>query len=184
MKIVTFGNCQGGQFHNILAQLLPKDDFELRYFSNNIRTGGVKSSDEILNAIKNCDILLYQPLGDNHNELSSKNLEMICEGKKVSFPYIFNSGIYSLCHAPFVKKHESYGFIYGEEAIIKLLNAGVDIKGIIHRYKNGEINFNLESRYYNCLNEMKSREVMMDIKISDFIKNNSQSSPIRNGKLD
>jgi len=174
-KIVLFGNCQSEQLFRLFSLLLPQSEFEIKNFSNNTRTGNLLPSEEILSAIRGCDVLIYQPLSKNHGDLSEDNLLKIIRSNctKISFPYIFNSGVYSLCHAPRSTTH-GYGMIYGEEVIIDLVKAGKNREEIIEDYKNGVIDFDLKTRFRESIAEMAKREAQLDIKLTDFIEKNYQ----------
>ncbi|MEM1167590.1 MAG: WcbI family polysaccharide biosynthesis putative acetyltransferase [Cyanobacteria bacterium P01_H01_bin.35] len=170
-NIIIFGNCQAGQIKRTMKKLLPDTQFNIEYYSNNSRTEIMKSSSEILSAIGYADIFIYQPLGEKYKELSEKNLlnNIVKDScKSLSFTYIFNSGVYSLCHAPFSGKN-SYGTVYGEEEIIKLINNFNSKNEILQKYKHGEIDFRLIKRFEQCLGEMKRRELFTTIKLSEFI---------------
>jgi len=170
-NIVIFGNCQAGHIKLIINKLLSDTQFNVEIYSNNFREEMMKSSSEIISAIGCADIFIYQPLGEKHKELSEKNLlnNVVKDScKSLSFTYIFNSGVYSLCHAPFSGKN-SYGTVYGEEEIIKLINDFNSKDTIIQKYKHGEIDFRLIKRFEQCLGEMKRRESSTTIKLSKFI---------------
>ncbi|ETR69148.1 MAG: hypothetical protein OMM_04122 [Candidatus Magnetoglobus multicellularis str. Araruama] len=172
-NMVVFGNCQGYKLKELLSAVLPASEFDISYFSNNIKSGYMKPNQEILSEIGECDILIYQPLSDSHGELCDENIRKIIKSKckVISFPYIFNSGTYSLSHAPCYNGHR-YGFIFGEEVIIDLLKSGKSKEDIIHDYRKGAIDFNLTARFNKCLTEMKRRELSTDIKLSEFISHN------------
>ncbi len=178
-KIVAFGNCQAAQLAKLLLELLPPLRFSVYYLSNNKRTGNLRQEHEILSTIGECDILIYQPLGLHHGELCEENLKKITRSDciLISFPYIFNSGVYSLCHAPLVDKHH-YGLVYGEDIIIDILNTGKSKEEIICDYKNGMIDFNLIERFNKCLSEMRKRESSTEIKLSEFILSNYQKKKL------
>jgi len=172
-NIVLFGNCQAGQLGYILSMLLPASEFNVSVLSNNPRTGGMKSEEVILSEIGNCDILIYQPLTTSHGKLSEYHINNVTKSSchSISFPYIFNDGVYSLCHAPMSPAH-SYGKIYGEEAILLQLKSGRTKREIIRDWSKGYIDFKLLDRFNKCLNIMAEQESSTDIKLSTFIKNN------------
>jgi hypothetical protein len=136
-KIVVFGNCQAAHIKHFLHVGLSPLAFELDFYSNNPRTGGMKTQDEIVSAIKSCDVLVYQPLKQSYGELSNENIKAVIKSSciSVTIPYIFNSGVYSLCLAPMAPLH-SYGFIFGQEIIIEQIKAGKNKKEIIDDYLN------------------------------------------------
>ncbi len=169
-NIVIFGNCQAWQIKKIMSKLLPRNSFYVENYRNNSRTEKMKSNAEILSAISNADIFIYQPLAKHHGELSEESILNVLKKscKSLSFPYIFNSGVYSLCLAP-QSKIKSYGKIYGEESIIELVNHQNSKQEILTKYKEGSIDFGLVDRFNYCLEEMKKRENSTTIKLSSFI---------------
>ncbi len=177
-RIAVFGNCQASAIAGMLSTGLPSSDYQVEALSNNARTGGMKSADEIISVIEKCDILIFQPLGENHGRLSEQNIRRRAANVDllISYPYMFNSGMYSLSHAPKAPDHD-YGLIYGEEVIFDLLREQ-DIKSIIKDYEKGKIDFNLENRFQHCINGLRGRESLTDIKISYFILDNYKSEKL------
>lgn len=172
-NIVILANCQGRQIAHIMKHLLPDREFNVEWYSNNSRTGSMKSKYEVLDAISCADIFIYQPLKEAHGYLSEKYLLSSVLNDSctaVSFAYIFNSGIYSLCHAPFYRV-KSYGKIFCEKKITKLIN-NHSKEQILQKYKEQKIDFHLIKRFNTCLEEMKKREQFTTIKLSDFILHN------------
>ncbi|MDJ0509062.1 MAG: WcbI family polysaccharide biosynthesis putative acetyltransferase [Crocosphaera sp.] len=172
-KVITFGNCQAGQIRKILSSLLPQKEFKVHYFSNNARTGNKQPNQTILESIRKCDILIYQPLSSVHEDISEENIRKILKEDciAVSFPYIVNTGMYSLCHAPMAKDHK-YGKIIGEDIIHDLILSGKSDKQILKAYKNNEIDFNLKRRFVDSLGIMRRKEMTTHIKLTEFIENN------------
>ena len=178
INIIVFGNCQAGAIAEILKAGLPDAGYHVEALSNNARTGGMKSADEIISVIEKCDILIFQPLGENHGRLSEQNIR--CKAANldllISYPYMFNSGMYALSHAAKAPDHD-YGLIYGEEIIFDLLKEQ-DIKSIIKDFQEGKIDFNLEKRFQHCIRGLRGRESLTDIKLSNFILNKYKSEKL------
>lgn len=175
MKVVFFGNCQAWQLHYLFSKYNINSNVEMCFFSSNSRTGDKKNNDEILNEIQSCDVLIAQPLSSKHNELSSDNISSVMKkgGKYIKFPYIFNSGISSLLHAPSGGGH-AYGEIFGKEIILSLADENISKGEIISRYVKGEIDFDLKNRFHVSLDIMRSKESALDIKLTDFILKNNK----------
>jgi hypothetical protein len=168
-QIVCFGNCQAYHIGRLLGIYL-NDTFEVINFFNYKDINKIT----ILNAIKKADLVIYQPLSDKHNELSFKNIKNIAKKNNINtitFPYIYNNGIYSL-------EYGNISTIHGKEIIINLLKEGNSVDSIIHQYHNGNIDFNLHERFRNSLNIMKNREKYTDIKLIDFIQKNFQNKKL------
>jgi tetratricopeptide (TPR) repeat protein len=173
LRIVVFGNCQAKSIRQFLELSLPASEFEIVNYKNNPRTSEMKSEAEILEGIRQADLLIYQPLDAHHGNLSEANIRnnvVSSHTKLISFPYIFNSGIYSLVHSP-NSPGKSYGKIYGEDIIIDLLQK-YDVNTILELYQDGQINFDLKNRFDKCLTELAKRESTTDIKLAGFIDTN------------
>ena len=174
MRILFFGNCQAKQFHRFFDVFFNIDNLSTLYLSNNPRTGMMKSVDIIVDNIQNSDIIIYQPLSEKHNLYSEESIMSLKKSNclSVSFPYIFNSGAFSLSHAPKAIKNP-YGVIYGEEIIIELNKIYSKVE-IINLFKQGEIDFNQRNRFDYCMKIVKKREQKTQIKVADYILDNYQ----------
>lgn len=170
-NVIFFGNCQAGHLTKIMSKLINSDEFHFQHYANNARTGGQKSIGETLDAIGNADFLFYQPLGDAHGGLSEENIlqTINCNCVPLSFSYIFNSGICSLCYAP------QAGKILGSDIIIAMLK-DKQREDIVEAFRHGDIDFDLPHRFNTCLTEMRRREEHTNIKISDYIEANYKST--------
>jgi hypothetical protein len=175
-KIVLFGNCQVLFLSSLLKASLDSSEYTIDAFLNTARAGDVVEKDIILSKIENCDVLIFQPLNAAHGDFSEDNLSKITslECNKIKIPYLFNSGILSLCQAPMVATH-SYGFIYGQETIIELIKSGLTNEEITNKYLIGDIDFKLTKRFNFCTNELKQREGNLDVILADFILNNKSN---------
>lgn len=179
MKIVLFGNCQAGHLRGLLSTTMVASNINISYFSNNARTGNRKPDCEIVAAISDCDVLIYQALSSAHGQLSDENIKKTISQDciSISFPYIFNSGISSLCHAPMAGT-KSHGHVFGEEIIINQIESGKSKERIIHDYKIGDIDFNVLSRFNESISQMKQRELSTDIKLTEFILQNYKNEKL------
>ena len=174
-NIVVFGNCQAQSIAKFLSLGLKSHDYTITTYHNTSRTGEKIPDSDILKGITQADILIYQPLKDSHGELSEKNIlaNIVSKNTKlVSFPYIFNSGAYSLIHSP-RSPGRSYGKIYGDDIIIDLLEKH-DLNIVLKLYKNHQIDFDLINRFEKCIFELKNRENSTHIKLAKFIEANYQ----------
>lgn len=161
--IVCFGNCQAMQISRYLQTYLDQSKFLILLYSNYDKKF---TTDETVKAISLADIIIYQPLSHHYKDLSADNIKKIAKknAKLVSFPYIYNNGIYSL---------ETDGEkIIGKETILKLYKKGYTKEEIIKMREKGEINFKLKKKFKKSLKIMREREKNLDIKITDFIERN------------
>jgi len=160
-KIVCFGNCQANHIAKLLRLYLDYSEYTIEYYIN---YGPSYNLDVTERGISDADILIYQPLNKNHGKLSSENI-VNCVKKDctlVTFPYIYNNGVYSL-------EYNGKRFT-GKESILALLEKNKTKSEILSLYLNGEIDFDLENRFRKSLNIMKER--VTDIKLIEYIENN------------
>lgn len=169
IKITFFGNCQARHLCKVFTQSLDYNKYEIKYFSNYDNSS---QNHEILETIQTSDILIYQPLSKKHGELSAENIRAIAkkETTLISFPYIYNDGLYSLEYNG--KK------TIGEEAIIELYKKGHTLEEIIGLYRTHKIEFGLLKRFQDSLENLNNREVCTDIKIARFIEKNYQKKKL------
>jgi len=178
-SIVTYGNCQARGLSNLLRRCLPGSGYSIEFLSNNPRTGRMKPLREILSTISRCDVLICQPLSSKHGKLSPDYIRQSVIGHQAtvaSFPYIFNNGMYSLTHAPVAQGRE-YGCIYGEESIVPLLEKH-SLGTVFGLYRDSQIDFRLETRFSMCLDELRRREQLTDIKLADYMAGNYRQSKL------
>ncbi len=167
MIVGVFGNCQAG----VIAQAIPRvfDGVEARYISNNERSGGFSGPQSVLESLHDVDVILFQPLSEQYAAVSESAIRQNYVSKTVlSFPYIFNSGFTTLGYAPMAKKN-SYGEIYGEQAVVARRSAGATPAGILSDIENGDT-LDADRRFTESMTELRRREDNIDIKIADFIE--------------
>lgn len=163
LNVVCFGNCQAMQICRYLMVYLDSSKYNVFLFSN---YGEAFSSQNTIQAVSNADYIIYQPLNDTYDDLSEANIRTLAKehAQFVSFPYIYNDGLYSL---------ETDGTkIIGEDIILNLFLNNVYIDDIIAMRARGEIDFRLKEKFQKSLDIMREREKYTDIKLADFIQNN------------
>jgi hypothetical protein len=172
-RIVTFGNCQADALASLLRRVLSATSYSVSFYSNHPRTGDLRPEQEILGAVREADLLVFQPLDDQHGVLSEAWIRATVRSADaaISFPYLFNSGICGLVHAPNAPQH-SYGMIFGEETIIGRLEQGASVGAVIDEYIEGSLDFGLPDRFERCLVELERREKSTAIALSGHIRRN------------
>jgi hypothetical protein len=172
-RIVTFGNCQADALASFLRRALPATSYSVTFYSNNARTGDLRPGQEILGAVREADLVVFQPLDNSHDVLSEAGIRATVRtaDAAVSFCYLFNSGICSLVHAPYAPPH-SYGMIFGEETIIGRLEQGASVEAIFDEYVEGSLDFGLPERFERCLVELERREQSTAIVLAGHIRRN------------
>lgn len=174
ITIVIYSNCQAnGIIPNLLLNM---KDIHIEHITNYnlINNKSVLPID----LLKNCDVFIYQPIDIKHGIYSTDNIcSFLPENVvKISFPYIYNSGIWGITKDSI---RNDDGSIQGNrDIILKLKLNGKSLNEIIDLYLNNEIDFNYKYRFEQSIQKLRIKESNCDIKISDFIINN-----IRNHKL-
>ena len=185
MRIVTFGNCQAEAVASLLRRALPATRYSLDFYSNNDRTGDLRPELEILGAVREADLVVFQPLDESHGALSEASIRATVRNadSAVSIPYVFNSGISSLSairleravewvgHAPQSRQYP-LGIAFGEETIIGRLEQGASVETILDEYVEGSLDFGLLERFESCLVELERREKSTAIALSGHIRQN------------
>jgi hypothetical protein len=167
--IVCFGNCQAMQIANYLMTYLDQAKYLILLYSN---YDNKFTTEETILAISSADIIIYQPLSHHYKDLSAENIKKIAKAnaKLISFPYIYNDGIYSL--------ETDGGKVIGTDTIIQLYEEGYSKNEIIQMRTDGKIDFKLKEKFTKSLNIMRDREKNLDIKIVDFIELNYKENQL------
>lgn len=169
-KIVCFGNCQANHIGNLL-NIFAYNLYEIKTYFNYKDNINHK---EIINSIIEADVVIYQPLSHKYEELSHKNIQRIAKDnntKTITFPYIYNSGIYSL-------EFGNIQTIHGKDIILELYKEGKTIEDILNDYLHRKINFRLKERFFKSLSIMREREKDLDIQLCDFIESNYKNKKL------
>jgi hypothetical protein len=185
IRIVAFGNCQAEAVKRVLDRSLPAGH-RIEFFSNNWRTGTMRPAEDVLDAIAEADVVVFQPLKESHGPLSEESVRArAATASVVAFPYLYNAGISGLCQGLPPNNLEEvqledalgldvleHGLILGEEAIVARLRDGASRKAVIDEYRAGEIDFQLHRRFDACMSELERRELATEVKLAGFIRAN------------
>lgn len=166
LNILFYGNCQS---QGVIYSL--ERAFEANY-QHIVNYEYIREKKELpIDLIKKADIFIYQPTKSKHGIYSTDpNIENgICSHlspncKKISFPYMYNSAMWC-----FVPQDDAYKDI---EPIIKLKKEGYSVESIIDKFLKGEIDFEHEKRFNNCISTLMENESECDVKVVDFILRN------------
>jgi hypothetical protein len=184
IRVVAFGNCQAEAVKRVLDRTLPAGH-RIEFFSNNWRTGTMRPVEDVLGAIAEADVVVFQPLKASHGPLSEESVRAAITGTPIAFPYLFNAGISGLCQSLAPQRPMGvelrdvlgldgleHGLVLGEEAIVARLQAGASRKSIIEEYGRGEIDFQLYRRFDACMSEIERREGGTEVKLAAFVRAN------------
>jgi hypothetical protein len=96
--------------------------------------------------------------------------------KTISFPYIYNSSLWVLiCPANidgYIGDYPDIDKYINKEPIEKLKIKGYSLYKVLEMYSKGLIDFDYENRFNKCIEILKKKEELCDVKVSDFIKKN------------
>lgn len=170
MKIIIYANCQGEALKKIFDKIFK--NFNIIYLSNYNYIEGNKPID--FNIFNDCNLFIYQPIkkerGIHSTDYILSRLNKTI--KKISFPYIYNVGMWSL-----IINNNNLKNGFNNNYIDINLNSRIFgfeyLKG--YKYKDlieGKINFKLKKRFFESIDRLKITEERTDIKISDFITKN------------
>lgn len=178
LKVIIFGNCQSRIIARILQKVVDSKKYEIEFLINNSRTQGFQGPEKTYEALSQADILICQPLREDHKLLSINYLResLSHKCKILTYSYVFNSGIQSLGYAG-TSKRNSYGQIFGSDIIINAISDH-GLETVIDLYKEGNIDFSLPERFHLCMDELKRREEKCDIKLADYILQNYQQEQL------
>ena len=174
MKIIFYTNCQSmGIIPNLILNIKNIEIYRITnyHYINHKQNLPI----EILNQ---CEIFIYQPIDKRHGIYSTekdqeKNIMSYLKPEclKISFPYIYNSGIWGITKDAIDKDDGTE--CGNRDAIHNLKN--YSLEKVIEMYKKNMIDFNYKSRFESSLNKLQEKEKKCDIKVSEFIKNNIQN---------
>lgn len=183
-NIVVYANCQSKGIIRCLDKVINAKYIEITNYDY-IQT----KKDLPIDILRTADIFIYQPIDIKHGIYSTdqSSEKSICTYlsptcKKISFPYIYNSAMWTFIpeqsnidNINDADANEKYKDI---EAIRKLKSQGYSLDVIKTKFLNGEIDFKYQQRFDKCMNILRQKESICDIKVADFIVTN-----IRNMKL-
>ena len=174
-NIVIYSNCQSKGIRYFLNMVIEGNYEEILNYEY-IR----EKRDLPLDVIKKADIFIYQPIDRKHGiystDLSVENnilshLSPNC--KKVTFPYIYNSAFWSFVPHGYgndIVGNTTHNKNYiNTEPIEKLKKEGKSIETVTQMFLDGDIDFEYQRRFDECIKILKEKEDVCDVKVSDFI---------------
>lgn len=174
IKILFYTNCQ---FMGIKPNLeLNMKEIEIKHITNYQYI--MHRIPLPIDALNKCDIFIYQPIDKKHGIYSTQQPDGILSHLKptclkISFPYIYNSGIWGLTKDAIDKDD---GTDCGNRDSIK--NEKKSLEEIIQMYYDNTLNFNYKSRFESSLQKLKEKEEKCDIHVSEFIQQNIRTQKI------
>lgn len=163
-----YANCQGLVIKEILEGYPPfSHSYTISYIPNYRYMH--EKTELPRNLLENTDLFIYQPI-DKKREIYCTHpdypngianiLKKSCIS--ISFPYIYNSGIFIL--------FEEGEDINNKSSIMELIQKGLCLREILEKFTKIEIDFNVRQRYEQSMLIMKEKEKDCIIKVSDLIE--------------
>lgn len=179
---IIYANCQ----NKLLAEYLLKSpifnrEYTIKKFPVHLLIQGKKRiPDELL---KRAKLFIYQPVKDIHGICSTKHIlnKLPSDCQCISFPPLYFKGYHpQYCKNPVnkvIKPVYPFGVMpYGDSNIISMLEQGQSVSEISEKLSDPDFYSRefLLSNVNSSLVELARREATLNIKVSDFIKNNYQ----------
>jgi hypothetical protein len=171
MKVFVWANCQGQAVSQFLPLLSGRGDkMEVRSIENYIAMReGESAIPAIRQAAGEADILIYQPLDAEHGFFSTEpsvaDSARNCvrpECTAISFPYIFNNGLWP-CFEEGTRVHNASG-------LTDLFELGTSLDEVQEMYSAGKLHFRIKERTAQSLQILRDREQSLDVKVADFVE--------------
>ncbi len=138
----------------------------------------------LVNDIRTADIIVYQPLDNKYGKNSSDAI--LSEARPgcqfISLPYVFNHGFWPMLYiskgdiSDDPEAYEINAPMYiNLEPVHSLVKQGCTIDEILDQFESDQINFKHLERFQHCLEYLREKESICDVRISDFISKNYQN---------
>ena len=174
---LVYANCQNKLIANYLSQSSSfNQEYQIHRFPVHLlMEKGTTVPDAI---IKQAKLFIYQPVKKAHGDRSSESIlnKLPANCRRISFPSLYFKGYFpQYCKNPvnhILKPNYPYGFIpHGDSNVISLLAEGkstAEITSILSDPDFYTQNF-VQENLSQTLSELRQRESVLDVKISDFI---------------
>jgi hypothetical protein len=129
---------------------------------------------DYIDLFKKCDIIIYQPISEKHNQANTQNIEtgILQYLKENCIKICFPSIYFDMW--PF---YEESKYVGGH--IIDKYRDTHTIQDIVKLYDTNELDFELKTRVSKCIDYMKKKEELYcNIFVSDFILDNYKKRPL------
>lgn len=169
MRVFAYANCQGKAYTTLLPRLI--EGVTVNHVENYVAMQNPSSIAEIASLARQADIFVYQPVVAEHGVFSTDEnidggvwsyLKSSCV--KISFPYIYNDGLWPLV--------EENGRYKGAGVIEDLLTRGLHVEEVIRSYKSGQLDFTMKQRFDDSIAILSDKEESCSIKVSKFLSEN------------
>ena len=179
---LIYANCQ----NKLIAQYLNRSpDFARQYVIHCFPVHDLIEQGKTIppHLLQQADLFIYQPVKEHHGDRSSQSVlkQLPASCQKISFPSLYFKGYFpQFCKNPVnrtIKPNYPFGVIpHGDHNIISLLAEGKSEGQIVEILSSPDFYSRdfLLSNVENTLQELASRELQLDVKISGFIRQHYQ----------
>lgn len=187
---VIYANCQGVDGLYNLLQCYP--EFCTLYDTHRLSVHEYITTDKELDldVLEQADLFIYQPINNCHNEKSTDHIKehiLKKDCKCISFPYIYNCSVFStyIGRLDYVssegeridsnvdlEKFRDKAFLHGFGHVYQRIQMGSSLSDIIQLYRDGNMSFNFNKRWDICMEILRKKERLCDIKIADYMEEN------------
>lgn len=179
---IIYANCQ----NKLLAECLSKSalfnqEYTLERFPAHLLIQGKTTIPDRL--LKQAKLFIYQPVKEAHGKASSKYLldKLSPDCQTIAFPSLYFTGYFpQYCKNPNLKIIKSiypFGIIpEGDVNVVKMLEQGQNKEKIASKLQSKDFYTPdlLKNNVNNSLEELARREANLEIKVSQFIRDNYQ----------
>lgn len=189
---LLYGNCQlVNGIHNLAIKSIC-NKYNIETWSSH---GMIKEKKEINKEfLKTIDLFIYQPIDDRHGDYSTSHIIsnlLKDECKTISVPYVYNSAMFSTYITPVstimingkrckpsddIVEFENKSRLHGFGDVFRLVKENTSLEDIIKKYRSGDIDFEFEYRWSECIRQLREREENCDIKVADFLNENKNDN--------
>ena len=191
-SIFIYSTCQG----DAIAKILMDNDNVNRYFRicKIVRNYEyIKKSkhwiddSNNLNALKNSDVLIYQPLDDIYGKNSTNQILKFIKPEciKISVPYVFNNSLTPIIVGNLGDTTDDWSrldahirHIKNTDPIDNLISIGIKRDEILRMYDSDTIDWKYNERNTFMMSYLRNKEKLTDIKICDYIEENFKTKKL------
>lgn len=159
--ILLIGNCQIERLFYILTKVNAITN--VRYFANTEALDPGIDFNSVLTTAREANLVIAQPILNTSHPLFVGSLK--AENKNILFvPYIFVDGFFSMSSADMDSNK-----VYGGELLLQHADPRVDLGFSFEEFRKGNVNFENKLRLEASIEELRTRERVCSVEISDFI---------------
>ena len=183
-KCLIYGNCQTEYIENSLIENPDFSNIYSEIFSKKVHQIKQKDIPELETIISEIDLFIYQPVSDNYRKMTSLGTDYLKSRIKsdcivISFPVAYFTGYHpEMIYLKPIDNQPIKGDVYNyhDFNILSGFYQGQTTKDLIAKIFNESFYspYYIKKNFDLTISELEKREASLDIKISQFIRNNYQ----------